>query len=256
MSIQQISAALYDEMKITPQLNLNIFIQKYFQSHFSHHFYFDDSLVEAFIHKSFTHENKLNRSHNERLEFLGDSVLQLIISQLLFVEFSDLTEGQMSKLRSSLVNEQTLSQLAKIIGLGQFILMGKGEVKENGHQKSSLLANTFEAYLGALYRKKDLGECIKFLEIVFKLYKDQTGKDFILKERIDFFDYKTKLQERVVKKYQKQPQYMSKQVKREGKDIFEVSLYVDEKLINTTTNLSKKKAIKQLAKEAFENNLV
>ena len=256
MSVKQISLILYNELKLSPNLNIDEYIQDHFKKNFSTELFFDESIIEAFIHKSFTHENKLARPHNERLEFLGDSVLQLIVSQMLYTKFLEMNEGKLSKLRSSLVNEQALSKLATVLGLGSFILMGKGEAKEKGHEKSSLLANTFEAYLGALYRSKNLEFCFQFLENVFDTYESTVGEKFLSSQRLDSFDYKTKLQELVMKKYQKSPDYQSKLVKQGGKEAFEVSLFIDDKLIKTTTHISKKKAIKNLAKDVFENKLI
>src|SRR5690606_7587849 len=112
--------------------------------------------VNAITHRSFAHEVKFKCEHNEKLEFLGDSVLQLIISQKLYEMYPDLKEGVLSKLRSSIVNEASLFKLAKSLELDGLILLGRGEFNEEGYLKPSLLSNLFEAILGAVYLDSNL----------------------------------------------------------------------------------------------------
>ena len=111
-----------------------------------------DSLEEALRHSSYVNENRdLKLNDNERLEFLGDAVLDLAISHILMERFSDLKEGDLSKYRATVVNENGLCRVAKELNLGNHILLGRGEELTNGREKPSILANTMEAVIGALY---------------------------------------------------------------------------------------------------------
>lgn len=109
-------------------------------------------LIQALTHRSYAHEHgDPGTAHNERLEFLGDTVLGLVLSHLLYQEFPDLSEGELSKLRAGLVNEQQLRQLAQGLKLGRYLRLGRGEEVTGGRKKSSLLADALEAVLGAIY---------------------------------------------------------------------------------------------------------
>ena len=129
-------------------------------------------LTKALCHKSFVHEFDLfELSDNERLEFLGDSILGMLISSLLFEGYQDLSEGELSKFRSSLVNGQNLASWASFMGLGQCILLGKGELNSGGESKEALLADVFEAVLAAIYLDGGLEGAKNSLESLFSIYK-------------------------------------------------------------------------------------
>ncbi len=109
-------------------------------------------LKQAFIHRSYINENNsVGLSHNERLEFLGDAVLELIVTDFLYKKYPNHTEGELTALRSSLVNSIIISEVASEIGMNDFLLLSKGEAKDKGKARQYILANTFEAYIGALY---------------------------------------------------------------------------------------------------------
>ncbi|MEI7709585.1 MAG: ribonuclease III [bacterium] len=113
----------------------------------------DKNLLEqAFIHRSYINENpKTKLSHNERLEFLGDAVLELIVTNFLYKKYPAYTEGELTALRSALVNAVIISEVALKIGMNDYLLLSKGEKKDNGKARQYILANTYEAYIGALY---------------------------------------------------------------------------------------------------------
>ncbi len=111
-------------------------------------------LNKALTHKSYANEIEIPVKNNERFEFLGDSVLDLIVSDYMIHEYVDLAEGALSKIRAAVVNEGCLAVLAKEIGLGQYLLLGKGEHLSGGRQKSSILANAYEAVVGALFLRQ------------------------------------------------------------------------------------------------------
>lgn len=124
-------------------------------------------ITEALTHRSYSHEKKL-KYNNERLEFLGDTVLDLIMSQLLCEIFKDADEGTLSALRSQFVSESTLAEFAEKIGMGQWLLLGKGEERMGGRKRVSTLADTFESVLGAMYLDGGLEVCLKFLNKLFE----------------------------------------------------------------------------------------
>lgn len=152
----------------------------------------DSSLLEtAFTHTSYANEHRLlNISHNERLEFLGDAVLQLLISRYLFAKFPKKPEGDLSKMRSMIVREESLAGFSKDCGFESFIKLGKGEEKSGGRDRETILGDLFEAFLGALDLDQGISAVEKFLNQVM-IPKVEAG-DY---ERVK--DYKTALQEKL-----------------------------------------------------------
>ena len=109
-------------------------------------------LMQAFIHRSYINENpKTNLSHNERLEFLGDAVLELVVTDYLYEKYPNYTEGELTAIRSALVNASIISEAASETGMNDFLLLSKGEAKDNGKARLYILSNTYEAYIGAIY---------------------------------------------------------------------------------------------------------
>jgi len=156
------------------------------------HYDFKDKeyLIEALTHSSYANEKKYKKcNYNERLEFLGDSVLGLVISDYLFTNYPDLPEGELTKTRAKIVCETTLSNCAKSINLGYFLMLGKGEDATGGRQRPSLLADAFESIIGAIYLDGGINSARNFIMTTMKkVIKDALeGKIFI--------DYKTHLQE-------------------------------------------------------------
>ena len=253
MGVKQISIIYLESKKLGEANEPLQFLEDYFNKNFPKSFYFEKEFIKAFVHKSFVNEHPGLISDNERLEFLGDSVLQIIISKKLFLKFPNKKEGQLSKLRSALVNEKSLAKCGRILGFEEFLVLGKGEVKENGHKKDSLLANTVEAYLGQLFLSSNLEVCQEFIETLISLYNKKEGKDFIREELIFEFDAKTKLQEIVMKKYKETPEYKSVLKSIDGQDLFEITLSINNKEIKTKLYPSKKKGMQLLAKEVLES---
>ncbi len=159
-----------------------------------------DLLLQALTHSSYANERHLE--HNERLEFLGDAVLELSISNLLFYSFPKAAEGDMTKLRASLVSEPTLAYVARGLNLGQYIRLGKGEEQQGGRDRDSVLADTLEAVLGSMYLDSSYNECYEY---VIRLFED------LLPEQIDVLsnskDYKSRLQESTQCLFKARPVY-------------------------------------------------
>jgi len=123
-----------------------------------------DLLVQAFIHRSFLNENpNFHLFHNERLEFLGDAVLELVVTEYLFLKYPDKPEGELTGWRAALVNAKMLAQISQEVGFNNFLLLSKGEAKELGKARQYILANTFEAFIGSLYLDKGYEVCQKFI---------------------------------------------------------------------------------------------
>ena len=150
-----------------------------------------DLLNTALTHTSFAHESKEQPRpvHNERIEFLGDSVLSLIVSTYMYKHFPKLNEGELTKFRAHIVCETSLAQYAHKISLGKYLRLGKGEASSGGRERASILADAFESVLGAYYIDQGLAAAEKFLLGLMK-----TELDFICEHGI-YSDYKTRLQE-------------------------------------------------------------
>ncbi len=205
-------------------------------------------LVKALTHKSYVNENSEELKHNERFEFLGDSVLDLIVSDYMINKYDDYSEGALSKIRASVVNETCLANLARKINLGDYLYLGKGEELSGGKNKSSLLANGFEALVGAMYLD---GNLEKVSDALLPLLREEIEK---VADNCVFHDFKSDLQEYTQNKFVCIPSY--KVVKESGPDhekIFEVSVTVKSQIHGTGSGKSKKEAEQAAAKKAMEN---
>ena len=217
------------------------------QTHLKIKFKDKNLLLRALTHRSFVNEYGPESKDNERLEYLGDSVLGLVVNEYLFKHFGEYAEGSLAKIKSAVVSEATLSKVALELDLGRYIFMGKGEENNGGRERPSILANTLEAVIGALYLDTGLKECRKFI-------LDHLKGDI---ERIDGLTYlrdpKTTLQEYVQKKYKDRPVYDV--VSEKGPDhnkIFEVNLVIAGRVIAKGEGSSKRKAEMNAAREALK----
>ena len=201
-------------------------------------------LQDALTHKSFLNENRhLNIRDNERMEFLGDAVLDLVVTDLLYNKFPEMREGELSKKRSSIVRESALYAIATDLGLGPNILMGRGEAQSGGDKKSSLLADTFEALVAAIYLDGEIAAARRFIDGIFTPLLDIAPK---------VKDYKSQFQELCQKDNLIAPTYNV--INRSGPDhdkLFDVELEIDGKAISRGRGKSIKEAERQAAKEAL-----
>lgn len=205
-----------------------------------------DLLNIALAHKSFINEKQIKEDNNEKLEFLGDSVLGLIITEYLYTNFPESTEGDLARIKSFVVSEKTLTKLARKIGLDRFILMGKGEELSGGRRKKAILADTFEAFLGCYYLDSNYQKVACF---VIDLFKDEI--DLVFDDRHEK-DYKTLLQEYVQKKYKHCPEYKMKgNTGPEHNKTFFVEVFVKGKIAGFGEGKSKKEAEQAAAKNAY-----
>lgn len=205
-------------------------------------------LKESITHKSFSNEHFTQKfNHNERLEFLGDAVLELVITDLIMARFPSYSEGDLSRLRASIVNESQLAELAFKLELGNVVLLGKGEEMTRGRKKNSILANTYEAILAALYLDGGYKTTYRIIKKHFsKLIDSAKQNDF---DR----DYKTKLQEEVQKCFKKIPDYVvTRETGPDHHKTFEVKVMVHADLSAFGSGKSKKEAEQDAARNALE----
>ena len=197
-----------------------------------------DLLIEALTHKSFK-----KPYNNERLEFLGDAVLNLIVGEYLYTKFPKSDEGALSKMRASLVNEKSFMEFANLIDLGDYIFISSAEENNNGREKPSLLSNAFEAIMGAVYLEVGI-------EKVKDIIHDLLDESY---EQIDlstlFKDYKTALQELTQAKYGVTPEYrLVRSFGPDHKKEFEVVVSINTKEFAKAKGKSKKSAQQKAAK--------
>ncbi len=206
-----------------------------------------DLLAEALTHKSYYHENRAKTpSCNERLEFLGDSVIGLIVVEYLFLMTPQYEESVLAKMKSYLVCESVLADIAVSISLGRYILLGKGEDSTGGRIKKSILSDALEAVIGAVYLDAGFE---KAREIVLSFFSQWIEK---VTEEGEFYDYKTELQEKTQLIYGALPQY--KVIKEQGmehKRVFTVSVSLNGRELGVASGKKKKEAEALAAKEAL-----
>jgi len=204
-------------------------------------------LNKALTHKSYANEINNKLKHNERIEFLGDSVLDVLVSNYLFEEFDDFSEGTLSKIRAAVVNESCLAKLAQKISLGDYLLLGKGEDSSGGRKKASILADAFEAFAGAVFRDGGLEPASKiFLPLLMEEIKATA-------DSWSFRDFKSDLQEYTQNKLVCIPSY--KVVREIGPDHakkFEVIVTIKDEIYGKGLGRTKKEAQQAAAKIAIQ----
>lgn len=209
-----------------------------FCSHLGYQF-----LNRQLIEKALTHRSASNH-HNERLEFLGDAVLGMVIAKALFAKFPKVDEGQLSRMRSSLVKGKTLAVIAKEIELGDYIYLGEGELKSGGFRRASILADAFEAVIGAVYLDSGFDEAN---QLILKLYNKRLTE---LDPSEVTKDPKTRLQELLQSRRFSLPEYELLSVTGEAHEqTFEVVCVISEKSIKTVGTGSSRRNAEQLAAE-------
>jgi ribonuclease III len=208
-------------------------------------------LLLSLTHVSYGHENHQDRTlaqrDNERFEFLGDAVLDLVISDLLLESFPEASEGQLSKMRAAVVNEKTLHEIAKSLHLSELVMLGKGETRSGGNEKPSILSSAFEALIAAIYIDGGFNAVYPVVRYLFApLFK--AGNSLI-----SFQDYKTRLQEEVQSRFKMTPTYHL--IASSGPDhakIFTVEVKIRDQVLAACEGSSKKDAEQNAAKEALE----
>lgn len=207
-----------------------------------------DLLIEAFCHRSYLNENPdFYLPHNERLEFLGDAVLELVVTEYLYKKYPKKSEGELTNWRAALVNAKMLGDLARDLGFNDFLLLSKGEEKETGKARLYILANTFEALIGAIYLDRGYKNCQDFIEknLMVKLPE-------IIKKGL-FKDAKSRFQEEAQERVKITPTY--KVLEEFGPDHakhFIVGVFLGEELVAKGEGSSKQEAEEEAAKNALK----
>jgi ribonuclease-3 len=204
----------------------------------------DDLLDQALTHRSFAYENG-GLPTNERLEFLGDSVLGLVVTDTLFRAHPDLSEGRLAKLRAAVVNARALAEVAETIDLGRHIKLGRGEETTGGRKKSSILSDTVEAVIGAVYLSGGFETSSKVVHLLFDpLMENAAGLGAGL-------DWKTSLQELTAEHSLGVPEYIIEDEGPDHEKVFTAQVKVGDKLYGHGTGRSKKEAEQQAAEAAY-----
>jgi len=205
-------------------------------------------LTRAFTHRSYLNENPNSKlKHNERLEFLGDAVIELIVTEHLFKDHPEKAEGDLTNWRAALVNAKMLTKIAEELEFNDFLLLSKGEAKETGKARAYILANTFEAFVGALYLDSGYEPCDEFIKKY--LMGNLAG---IIKDG-SYKDAKSKFQEKAQEKKSITPNY--KVIKESGPDHdkkFIVGVYLNDELVAEGEGSSKQEAEESAAEQALE----
>ena len=209
-----------------------------------------DLLTQAFIHRSYLNENpKFFLEHNERLEFLGDAVLELVVTEEIFQKYPEKAEGELTNWRAALVNAKMLSKISQGLGFNDFLLLSRGETKELGKARQYILANTFEAFVGSLYLDQGFDICKDFIKK--HLMKELP---YIIEAGL-FRDAKSCFQEQAQEKKAITPVY--KVLEEKGPDHakhFVIGVFLDNELAGKGQGFSKQEAEEQAAKNALETN--
>ncbi|HVS79704.1 MAG TPA: ribonuclease III [Candidatus Paceibacterota bacterium] len=205
-------------------------------------------LKQAFIHRSYLNENKeVGLSHNERLEFLGDAVLELVITDFLYEKYPDKAEGDLTAYRSALVNASTCASVAMNLSVNDFLLLSKGESKDTGRARQYILANTLEAIIGAIYLDQKYDAAREFILKNFSPLIDDIVK------MGTWIDSKSRFQEKAQEEEGVTPQY--KTIRESGPDHdkkFTVGVFLRDKLVAQGDGESKQEAEQKAAAEALQ----
>lgn len=211
-----------------------------FEKNIGYTFKNKDFLKLALTHSSYANESKKQGAYNERLEFLGDAVLQLVTSEKLYKENPDMPEGQLSKQRAAIVCEDALAGYSRRISMGDFLQVGKGEESTGGRERASILADAFEAVVGAIFLDTGIENAKKFI------------LSFVDDAHLSLQDYKTLLQEIIQKNPGERLSYIVESETGPDHDKnFKVGVFLNSNPIGSGSGKSKKQAEQQAAKEAL-----
>ncbi len=204
-------------------------------------------LKEALTHRSYANEVRGNIKYNEKLEFLGDSVINFILTEYLYKNFPDLNEGQLAKIRASLVSSDALSFIATKINLGQYLQLGTGENSTGGRGKKSILENSFEALVGAIYLDSGIKKTKEFIIDIFSCLFEK------IKDNAHEREEKTVLQEIIQKKYKILPEYRVLKEEVHGNEhMFTIVVFIKGKKYGLGKGSSKKEAQRMAAAETIK----
>lgn len=203
-----------------------------------------NNFLLAMTHSSYANEHQLK--HNERIEFLGDSILGMLVAEYIYTNFGNMPEGNMSKLRATYVCEDANAKYAKEIGIDQILLLGKGEEQTGGRTRPAILSDAFESFLGAIYLEGDIEEVKKLLKVV-------VFPHVLAINEVQFIDYKSRLQEYIQAETRTALEYRLDNVQGPPHmRVFTMSVYLDKMKLGTGVGKTKKEATQEAAKSALQ----
>ncbi|MEK7095205.1 MAG: ribonuclease III [Patescibacteria group bacterium] len=207
-------------------------------------------LKKACTHRSFLNENKgAGLEHNERLEFLGDAVLELVVTSYLFRKYSDKNEGDLTSYRSALVNTHSLARVATVLGVNDYLLLSKGESKDTGRARSIIMADSIEAIIGAVYLDQGYNAAANFIS---KNLLEVIDIDEIVEKKL-WLDAKSRFQERAQEETGQTPSYKTlKEVGPDHSKEFTLGVFIGDTQVALGTGLSKQEAEQKAAEKALE----
>lgn len=202
-----------------------------------------DNFMLAMTHSSYANEHQLK--HNERIEFLGDAILGLLVAEYIYTNFENMPEGNMSKLRATYVCEDANAKYAKEIGIDELLLLGRGEEQTGGRKRPAILSDAFESFLGAIYLDGGIEEVKKLLKVV-------VFPHVLAINEVQFIDYKSRLQEYIQAETRSALEYRLENVQGPPHmRVFTMSVYLDGIKLGTGTGKTKKDATQEAAKSAL-----
>ncbi|NMC52042.1 MAG: ribonuclease III [Chloroflexi bacterium] len=210
---------------------------------------FNDLLLvsRALTHRSYLNEHPEALEDNERLEFLGDAVLDFLVGAWLYNHFPEMPEGDLTRMRSALVHTEQLAEFARQINLGHALRLGRGEAQGGGRERSALLCDTFEAVIGALYLDLGIDAVLKFISPLL----EEASNDILINQKIE--DPKSMFQEWVQAQGMPTPVYITRNsFGPDHSKVFEVDVVVDDQVFGTGTGHGKQAATKSAAKDALQ----
>jgi len=217
-----------------------------FEKEIGYSFRNKELLTEALTHSSYANEGKKHLRNNERLEFLGDSVLSVIVAEHLFLHFKHIPEGELTKLRASLVCEQALYEFSHKIHLGDYLLLGRGEENTGGRERPSVVSDAFEAVIAAIFLDGGMEQAKKYVLSFIP-------NDLNPKKATAFSDYKTVLQEIIQQNREEKIDYvLSGESGPDHNKTFVVEVHLNSNVIGIGSGKSKKQAEQNAAKEALK----
>ncbi|MGP0128590.1 MAG: ribonuclease III [cyanobacterium endosymbiont of Rhopalodia musculus] len=206
----------------------------------------------ALTHRSYVNEHRDVTEHNERLEFLGDAVLQFVVSEELYRRHPELNEAQLTRLRSKLVDEPQLAQFAKVLDLGEFMYLGQGAIKDGGQKNPALLSDTFEAIIGAYFLDAGIEAVQRFVRSLFKDAIDTLIIPESKKVSSKIIDVKNRLQEWALANYKKVPKYfLIEELGPDHAKEFIFGVQINKQLLGTGKGRRKQEATKAAAQDAL-----
>lgn len=209
----------------------------------------DESLLrQAFVHRSYLNEHRHEKlEHNERLEFLGDAVLELVVTDYLFHHYPQKPEGELTAFRAALVNTITLSGVASEVGFNEYLLLSKGEAKDTGRARQYILANTFESFVGSLYLDQGYSVASRFIEQSLLSKADKIVRDYKMQDPKSYFQEKAQEYTGTTPTYK-----LLSEVGPDHDKRFTVGLFIGDEMVASGEGHSKQEAEVSAAKAGLE----